>query len=188
MPNLKCQTLLNKNHPSRGARGEEEEEEEGRHQQKRNAERASILVEEGQLSRAAKALVSRGVDDFSAEALQEMEEKHPQLEAATPSVEELSTATLTLNSRQVHKAVWGFKPGTAPGPSGLRGEHLKEARAARTEGRGAATVSPLLVPFLLKIGSPFLDFWVPFRLRNSGFTCPQMQMIREGDMFVKSRR
>ena len=28
---------------------------------------------------------------------------------------------------------------------------------------------PLLVPFLLKIGSPFYNFWVPLRLWNSAF-------------------
>ena len=130
---------------------EEEEQEESQQQKRRNAERASVLVEEGQLSRAAKALISRGIDDCSAEARQEMEEKHPQAEAATPPDEEPSTAALTLTSRQVHKAIWGFKPGTAPGPSGLRGEHLKEARAARTEGRGAATVG-ILTKFVNMVG------------------------------------
>ena len=42
----------------------------------------------------------------------------------------------------MHEAVRGFKPGTAPGPSGLRGEHLKEARG-RGEGRGASALCAL---------------------------------------------
>ena len=110
---------------------------------KRNAEKAASLVQEGQLSRAARALLSRGVDTGSEAAQQEMEAKHPQVPVAPVPQEEHSTAAIVVTSQQVYKAVWGFKPGSAPGPSGLRGEHLKEAKATRTEGRGAATVGIL---------------------------------------------
>ena len=116
---------------------------EERTQATRNKERATELVQEGQLSRAAKALVSRGVDLDSEAAKREMEEKHPQVQQAALPEGEPSAAALTLTSNQVFKAIWGFKAGTAPGPSGLRGEHLKEAKAVRTEGRGAATVGAL---------------------------------------------
>ena len=70
-------------------------------------------------------------------------EKHPQMHDPALPQEEHAVAALTLTSNQVFKAIWGFKAGTAPGPSGLRGEHLKEAKAVRTEGRGAATVGAL---------------------------------------------
>ena len=116
---------------------------EERTQVTRNRERATELAQEGQLSRAAKALVSRGVDLNSEAAKKEMEEKHPQVEEAALPQGEHSVAALILTSNQVFKAIWGFKAGTAPGPSGLRGEHLKEAKAVRTEGRGAATVGAL---------------------------------------------
>lgn len=46
-------------------------------QEERNARRCATLVQEGQLSRAARALVSRGMDQTSAQALQEMVDKHP---------------------------------------------------------------------------------------------------------------
>jgi hypothetical protein len=71
-----------------------------------------------------------------------MEEKHPQVEVAAPPTGENSTPPLALSSRQVRDAIMSFKAGTAAGPSGLRGEHLKEARG-RGEGRGAAALGAL---------------------------------------------
>ena len=49
---------------------------------------------------------------------------------------------LQVGTQDVHEAVRGFKPGSAPGPSGLRGEHLKEA-GGRANARGAATLGQL---------------------------------------------
>ena len=46
-------------------------------QDQENASRSLKLVQEGHISRAAKALVSRGIDQHSAEAKQEMRNKHP---------------------------------------------------------------------------------------------------------------
>ena len=66
-------------------------------------------------------------------AKREMEENHPQVQEPALPEGEHSAAAITLTSSQVFKAIWGFKAGTAPGPSGLRGEHLKEAKAVRTE-------------------------------------------------------
>ena len=111
-------------------------------QEERNAWRAATLIQEGQLSRAARALVSRGMDQSSAEALQEMVDKHPLGGALPQGVQEdqeQRAPPITLTSREVYEAISSFKPGTAPGPSGLRGEHLKEAKG-RGEGRGAATL------------------------------------------------
>ena len=53
--------------------GETEEEK----QTKQNAMRSTKLVQEGQFSRAAKALTSRGIDQHSEEAKAEMRAKHP---------------------------------------------------------------------------------------------------------------
>jgi hypothetical protein len=110
--------------------------------QQRNIDRAKMLVAENQLSRAAQALISRGMDMSSAEALLAMQEKHPQVEVAAPPAEENSTPPIVLTSRQVYEAVRSFKAGTAAGPSGLRAEHLKEAKG-RGEGRGAAALGAL---------------------------------------------
>ena len=111
-------------------------------QEKKNSERAAGLVQEGQLSRAAKALVSRGLDQSSAGAKREMEQKHPQVEVPMPPEAELNTPPITMSSREVFEATRGFKAGTAPGPSGLKAEHLKEAKG-RGEGRSAAALGAL---------------------------------------------
>ena len=58
-----------------------------------------------------------------------------QEDEAVPPLEENSTPTLSISLRQVYEAVTSFKAGSAAGPSGLRGEHLKEARG-RGEGGG----------------------------------------------------
>ena len=117
--------------------------------EERNARKATSLIQEGQLSRAARALTSRGMDQTSPQALQEMRDKHPQREELAELAEdeeeeggqgeEQTVAPITISSREVYEAVRSFKPGTAPGPSGLRGEHLKEAKG-RGEGRGAAAL------------------------------------------------
>ena len=41
--------------------------------------------------------------------------------------EPLKTAPLTVYSEEVGDAIKSFRPGSAPGPYGLRGEYLKEA-------------------------------------------------------------
>ena len=87
-----------------------------------------MIMEEGQLSRAAKGLVSSGMDQDSAEALGEMKAKHPQVDKAVPLVAENTTPALAISHRQVYGAVSSFKTGSAAGLSGLRGEYLKEAR------------------------------------------------------------
>ena len=124
--------------PKQGRKRKQREKEEPT-QLERNVQRATRLAGEGQLGRAAKALVSRGVDMKSAEARQEMVNKHPQAEVASPPQEEHSCPPILLTSREVYEAVRGFKSGTAAGPSGLRSEHLKEAKG-RGEGRGAAAL------------------------------------------------
>ena len=124
-------------------RGKRKPSDREKTQQERNVERAAMLLQEGQYSRAAKALVSRGISQGSAEARQEMEDKHPTKEVPPTPEEVNSTPPITISSRQVYESIMGFKAGTAPGPSGMRAEHLKEAKAARTEGRGAASVLAL---------------------------------------------
>ena len=106
-----------------------------------NARRAKMLAQEGQLSRAAQALVSIGMESDSAAALAEMEDKHPHAEPP-PEADPPETPPISVSSDEVADAVRGFRPGSAPGPSGLRGEHLKEV-GGRGEGRGAAALGSL---------------------------------------------
>ena len=89
--------------------------------------RARNLVQEGQLSQAARALVSLGLDVDSEKALQEMQARHP--EAPPPRLPENTPriAPITINSEEVEETIKSFRPGSAPSPSGLRGKHLKKA-------------------------------------------------------------
>ena len=52
------------------------------------------------------------------------------------------TAPITVNSEEVEEAIKSFRPGSAPGPSGLRGKHLEEV-GFQGNGRGAAALAAL---------------------------------------------
>ena len=78
--------------------------------QESNACRARMLVQERHLSRAARALVSLGLDVDSGEALQEMWSKHLE---ATPPV--LPDEPLTVNSEQVGETIKSSQPGSGTG-------------------------------------------------------------------------
>ena len=128
-------------------------EDKEKKQLTRNIERSKMLIEEGQLSRAAKALVSEGMDQDSKEGLRVMRAKHPQVDDAVIPEEDITTPAITITSRQIYEAIDSFKAGSAAGPSGLRGECLKEARG---KGRGAAAMTALtkLVNIMVGGGVP----------------------------------
>ena len=60
-----------------------------------------------------------GMEEATAHVLGEMQLKHPQ--APPPQVPEEAPAAepLQVSNQDVHEAIRGFKPGSAPGPSGL---------------------------------------------------------------------
>ena len=65
-----------------------------------------------------------------------MLDKHPQVAPPPLPEGEPGSEPLSVSSQEVYEVIRGFKPGTAPGPSSLRGEHLKEM-GGRGEGRGS---------------------------------------------------
>ena len=73
-----------------------------------------------------------------------LEEMSQAPQALPPQVPEEAPAAepLQVSNQDVHEAIRGFKPGSAPGPSGLRGEHLKEP-GGRANPCGAATLGQL---------------------------------------------
>ena len=75
----------------------------------------------------ALTLVSLGLDVDSNEALREMQAKHPEAPPPRVPVDPPETAPITVNSEEVEEAIKSFRPGSAPSPSGLRGDQLKEA-------------------------------------------------------------
>ena len=91
-----------------------------------NIRRAKAAVQDGQYNKALKALTSDGLAPPTPEVLQEMLNKHPQdsLPATPPGP---APPTSTLSEAAIKKGVRSFPNGSAPGPSGLRPSHVREA-------------------------------------------------------------
>ena len=95
-----------------------------------NARRARLAIAEGYLSKAAQSLLSRGLAAPSEEAYESMAAKHPT--AAPPRTPDGSPpppAEVSLEG--LMRAVESFPTASAPGPSGLRPSHLREAIHSR---------------------------------------------------------
>ena len=104
-----------------------EPEQATKSQEEKNGERATKLAQEGQYSRALQSLTSQGMADAAGSTVKAMEEKHPQpthQKAPQPST---TAPQLSFSQADVFKAAMSFRRGSAPGPSGLRPEHLKVA-------------------------------------------------------------
>ena len=89
----------------------------------RNIKRAKLAVQDGQYSKAIKTLTSVGLATPSAEVLQEMPVKHPQIAPPTLPPGSVPPST-TVTESVVRKGVRSFSNGSAPGPSGLHPSHL----------------------------------------------------------------
>ena len=108
-------------------RGKKKPEEEEISQEVRNARRSHKLIIAGQYTRASQALVSPGLAEQSRSTVTAMTALHPQCPRIIPGDMESSTPPMRFSQEQVAKAIKTFKPGSSPGPSGLRAEHLKAA-------------------------------------------------------------
>ena len=91
-----------------------------------NARRARRAMENGQYKKATQALTSSGLAQASQEVLVEMLAKHPQVDPPLIPSDPIPSPVM-INEAAVVKALRSFPSGTAPGPSGLRANHLKEA-------------------------------------------------------------
>jgi len=113
--------------PRANRRGRAGDQQEKSLEQK-NAARAGLLVQEGQYRKSLQALTSAGMATHTSASEQEMRSKHPA--AAGPSMFQSSAPDvpqLQFTMREVEKAALSFRRGSAPGPSGLRPEHLRTA-------------------------------------------------------------
>ena len=70
-----------------------------------------------------------------------MKDKHPRGPSPSPRQPAPETPPLRVSPDLVLKAVNSFHPGTAPGPSGLRAEHVKEAVRSFKEERALTAVN-----------------------------------------------
>jgi hypothetical protein len=111
-------------------------------QQQRNGERAAMLAQEGEYSRALKALTSAGMAEQTRDSVAAMKAKHPPATEELGPLPETDVAPLIFSQLEVHKAVQRFRRGSAPGPSGLRPEHVKSALKA-APGRRDRTLQSL---------------------------------------------
>jgi hypothetical protein len=83
------------------------------------------LVSAGNTSKATRVLASHGVAPYGAETFEGLKEKHPQ-GPETPIPSDLPPS-IRVSVKRVREAISSFPPRSAPGPSGLRPEHLKHA-------------------------------------------------------------
>ena len=90
-----------------------------------NIRRATMLAEEGQYGKAAKALTSHGLDFDSHEAIVNMRAKHP-FSPPPPPLPPPSSAPYSFNSAEVLEALKSFDTLSAGGPTGEKPTHLKD--------------------------------------------------------------
>ena len=97
-----------------------------RSQRAANARWARRAVEDGQYRKAIQALASDGLALPTVEVVDEMLSKHPQV--TPPSIPADSVPPPTQVAEvDIVRALKSFPAGTAPGPSSLRANHIKEA-------------------------------------------------------------
>jgi len=91
-----------------------------------NARRARLAITDGHLSKAAQCLLSQGLAPPSEEVLQSMKDKHPQANPPALPFGPVSSPT-PIEMGVLVRAMKSFPSSSAPGPSGLRPTHLREA-------------------------------------------------------------
>ena len=92
-------------------------------------ERVMMLVEEGQYSKAVKALVSEGLHELTEAVAAELKEKHPQRDdwARVAENKGSNAEKVSFDVDEVWKGLRGFPRGTAPGGTGGRAQHWVDA-------------------------------------------------------------
>ena len=107
-----------------------------------NIRRAKLAVQDAQYSKAIKALTSDGLAISSSEVISEMLNKHPQ--APPPSLPTDPLPSLTkLPVSAIMRGVKSFPCGSAPGRSGFRPSHLREAVGCPSPDRANSVLSSL---------------------------------------------
>ena len=95
-------------------------------QKQHNITRSIRTIQDGQYSKALKALASEGLASPNEDVYKEMLSKHPQ--ASQPALPEgPRPQPPKLSESAILKGARSFPTGSAPGPSGLRPSHLREA-------------------------------------------------------------
>ena len=88
--------------------------------------RIRALVAAGNLSKAAKELVSTGLHQMSDAVQRKLEVLHPQAQLPVRRLDSPAAAPAQCEPPQVRAAILSFPTASAPGPSGLRADHLRD--------------------------------------------------------------
>ena len=109
-------------------------------------QRCLELAADGQYAKAVKALVSSGPLGRNEETMKALQDKHP-LAQANPDLSDLVTPGKAqvpeFDCALVNKMVKSFTRGTAPGPSGLRAQHLRDAIRSTHGDEALVQLTPL---------------------------------------------
>ena len=100
-----------------------------------NEKRANILLGEGQLGNALKALVSSGIADSSEATVNNLRAKHPHQNPPTPIFLPLNPErpVASASKEQVEKKMRSFQKGSGAGPDGFRPDYFKDILSAPNE-------------------------------------------------------
>ena len=110
----------------RGKQRRKTQQQEQQSLKVKNAQRSKRLAQEGEYTRAVQALTSAGLADHTPATIRAMRDKHPTAQPSTFQSSDTSPQ-LAFTAKQVQRAIKSFRKGSAPGPDGLRAEHLKVA-------------------------------------------------------------
>ena len=95
------------------------------------AARCCALASDGELSRACAALATPPLLSKNAGVLQKLREKHPRAGPARPALVPLGppnqAAVPDITGEHLRRAIQTWSRSSAPGPTGLRGDHLRQA-------------------------------------------------------------
>ncbi|CAE7275446.1 unnamed protein product [Symbiodinium sp. KB8] len=120
--------------------------------------RCRALAAEGELSRACAALTSPPLLEASQDTVAKLRDKHPQAAPARPSLVQMGPppqhSVPDVSVEQVAAAVRSFRKGSAAGPTGLRGDHLREALQSNAHSDEVATHLTEVVRILLTGTAP----------------------------------
>ena len=135
------EAVQNLEQPRRGRKRRREDETEEEILRKRNAKRAYTMASEGQFTKALQAITSSGMAEYSAATERQMRSKHPPPQRPIGPPPTTEHAPISFTSTSVLKHGLKFRKGSAPGPSGLRPEHLRVVLQSTSARRDSALVS-----------------------------------------------
>ena len=109
---------------------------------KSNARRARLAMGGGCYRKAIQALSSGGLAKITPEVMEQMLAKHPQ-SPPPPILLDPTPSLPNISDQDVLRALKSFPSGSAPGPSSLQANHLKEAVLCPSPDRAAQAIRAL---------------------------------------------